>query len=185
MRRPNGPAPRLIARFPSEEHYEDLKSKGFEGHVIDEDLWAWHAYAYGWRRVMLQTRDDALPIDDGKHWFSAELAAQAEAFYSKKFRERAPPLESATQQGLERTPEELACVENCMREIRANLARFQHRNRSVMEDDHRGALQRVREELGVTATEVPDSDHHGGSNERSRHDQEVERKVPKSSQHRS
>jgi hypothetical protein len=173
MRRPNGPAPWSIARFPSEEHYETLKDKGFDGRVIDEDLWAWHAYTYGWRRVMLQTRDDALPIDEGKHWFSAELAAQAEAFYCKKFRKPAPPLESATQQARERTPEELAYVENCMRKIRANLSAFQHRNRYVMEDDDRDALQRVREELGVTATEVPDADHNAGSNEHSRCDQEV------------
>jgi hypothetical protein len=181
MRKPNGPAPRSIARFPSEAHYENLKTKGFADRVVDEDLWAWHAYDYGWRRIMLQTRDDNSPIDPQRQWFDAEMATKAELFYSTKFHRKCPPLVSAAPpQHSPRPPEELAYVEDRMREIRANVAMFEARNRAAMKvagagelESDRGALQRVREELGVTATEAPNTDHNGGSNEHSQHDQEV------------
>jgi hypothetical protein len=68
----------LIRHFPSQEHYEELKAKGFNGRVSDEDKRAWHAYDYGWRRVMLGRREDISPLDPGRQQFNADLADQAE-----------------------------------------------------------------------------------------------------------
>jgi hypothetical protein len=76
--------------FPSEGHYQELKAKGFEGRIADEDLWAWHAYDYGWRRVILRCRDDNSPIDPDKRWFDGRLAAEAEVFCCCKFGKRIP-----------------------------------------------------------------------------------------------
>jgi hypothetical protein len=77
--------------FPSEGHYQELRAKGFEGRIANQDLWAWHAYDYGWRRVILQRRDDNSPIDPDKRWFDASLAAAAEVLYCRKFGKRIPP----------------------------------------------------------------------------------------------
>jgi hypothetical protein len=79
-------------RFPSEAHYAELRAKGYAGRIGDEDLWAWHAYDYGWRRVMLQTRDDNSPIDPDRAWYDAKFAAEAEIFYARKLNRRAPPI---------------------------------------------------------------------------------------------
>jgi hypothetical protein len=83
------------SRFPSEKHFDELKAKGFDGRRSDEDLWAWHAYDYGWRRIILQTRDDNSPIDPGRVWFNVKFAAEAEIFYARKFNKRAPDLGKA------------------------------------------------------------------------------------------
>jgi hypothetical protein len=88
MRDPTGPAPRWIPDFPSETHYNQLKAKGFEGRVLDTDLWPWMAYNYAWRRVLLNASDDRFPLDPSGDWFNAALVAQAEAFYAKKFNGR-------------------------------------------------------------------------------------------------
>jgi hypothetical protein len=168
-----------ISRFPSDKHYEELKKKGFDGRALNtDDMYAWHAYDYGWRRIMLQTREDNSPIDPSKRWYDQAMAAECERFYSRKFYRRPPPLVSEErQQRRPRPPEELAYVENCIRQIRANLSTFAERNRAAMEaskagelEDERDALRRVREELGVAATEVTanaaddngDGDNNGG-----------------------
>ena len=156
MRKPNrrAPSPQSIAGFASAEHRDALVAKlRTDSLVMDEDLWAWHAYNYGWRRVMLQTRDDVLAIDPGRHWYDAALAAEAEIFYCRKFHKQAPPIGKPQQRG-ERTPEEVAHVERCVQQIIAMMAAFDARNRAVWgpRQDDRDALRRVREALGVTAT---------------------------------
>jgi hypothetical protein len=152
---------------------------GFNARALNpDDMYHWHAYGYGWRRIMLQTRDDRSPIDPDKQWYREELAAAAEWFYSRQFNGRPPPPLVSDAPRRPRTPGELAHVENCMREIRKNLATFAERNRAALEaakvgelEYERDALRRVREGLGVAATEVTateaddndDGDENGGS----------------------
>jgi hypothetical protein len=150
----------ISAAFPSERHYEALKAKGFEGRIDVRDLWHWHAYDYGWRRVMLQTRDDNSPIDPKREWFDASLAAEAEIFYAKKFDRRAPNLSTSKAPP---TPEQIAHVERCAQQIIANIAAFADRNRNTFGSakvDLRDAIQRTHEALGVTATETGRDDGH-------------------------
>jgi hypothetical protein len=79
------------ADFPSETHYKWLKEKGFDGRQAEQDLWESHAYDYGWRRIILRTRDDNSPIDPDRRWFDEKLAALAEIFYARKFKRQEAP----------------------------------------------------------------------------------------------
>jgi hypothetical protein len=147
----------MIEGFPSESHYRELTNKGLQGRVVDEDLWAWQAYDYGWRRIMLYSRDDRSPIDPQRQWYDTRLAADAEIFFSKKFGKRCPPLapSHSPDEPPKRTKEELAYVDACMREVKANLAAFL--DAAVMAPratEQPDALQRIRDALGVTATEA-------------------------------
>jgi hypothetical protein len=72
-------------RFPSDEHRDELSKKGFKGRTSDQDLFWWHAYDYGWRRVVLQDRQDGSPIDPRRKWFNTDLAAEAEQYWSRKY----------------------------------------------------------------------------------------------------
>jgi hypothetical protein len=83
MPKPNGPAPSVIADFPSAKHWQRLEDKGFNGRVTDEDLWAYHAYDYAWRRVALHSVQDHSPIDPERKWFNAKLVAEAEGAGSR------------------------------------------------------------------------------------------------------
>jgi hypothetical protein len=85
--------PEIDRNFPTKEHWESVKKKVSEHLTLtDPEMRAWQNYNYGWRRVMLQTRDDQLPTDPERKWFNAELAARAEIFFSKLFNRRAPDL---------------------------------------------------------------------------------------------
>ncbi len=53
--------------------------------MSDEDRWRWHAYDYGWRRVMLDDFTKRSPIDDAGEWFNASGAREAELFFRRKF----------------------------------------------------------------------------------------------------
>jgi hypothetical protein len=88
MRGPNDPAPLWIPYFPSDKHHDQLKAKGFNGRVLDTELWAWMSYNYAWRRVLLNAFDDRFPLDPSGDWFNAPLVAQAQAFYATKFNGR-------------------------------------------------------------------------------------------------
>jgi len=142
-------------QFPSEKHYEQLKAKGFEGRVLDADLWWWHAYDYGWRRIILQTRADNSPIDLGRAWRDPQLAANAEVFYAEKFGKKAPDIETHRPPP---TPEQIDHVERCRELFIANVQAYLKRNRAAwgeVHDETRTALKRAHEALGVTVQEVP------------------------------
>jgi hypothetical protein len=85
-------------KFPDLQHRLALKKvaqtkRGFDFDLLTEiQRKEWHAYDYGERRIYLQTRDDQIPTDPDKVWFDAELAAQAEIFWSKVSGKQAPPL---------------------------------------------------------------------------------------------
>jgi hypothetical protein len=147
----------IIREFPSDVHYEQQKAKGFDARA-GSDLWQWHAYDYGWRRIMLQTRDDISPIDPQKKWFDPALAASAEIYYARKFKRPAPPLmQNALRQTP--TPEEIERVECCAGLALSNIKQFGERNRRQFRlhgDPHvadREALRRYHESLGASSTE--------------------------------
>ncbi len=150
-----------MARFPSDEHYAELRGKGYFGRVSDDDQWAWHAYTYGWRRIMLQTRDDLSPIDVPREWFNPSFAAQAEVYWSRKLRIRAPDL--AATQRVDNSPDEIASMlarsaaaRRYIAEVTSNvtsISRYQAQ-RKLDNDRDRDAIRRVHEDLGVTANEA-------------------------------
>lgn len=49
--------------------------------LTDDELWRWHAYAYGFRAVALGIREEHSPIDPDGDWYDADLAARAEKFW--------------------------------------------------------------------------------------------------------
>jgi hypothetical protein len=85
----------LDSNFPSDGHRQKLKTKASSSTLDTEDLWYWHAYEYGWRRVMIG--GDDLPVDPEKRWFNAELAAAAEVFFCRKFNKRPPRTQEAAE----------------------------------------------------------------------------------------
>jgi len=76
--------------FPSDEHYEELKSKGSHGRISRRDQLCWHAYDYGWRRVVLQDVHGNSPIDPKRKRFDANLVAAAEKYWSRKYHGSGP-----------------------------------------------------------------------------------------------
>jgi hypothetical protein len=82
--------------FPSEAHRAHLRARleaakwFFDRAFTDaETRYQWHAYDYGWRRVVLGDRRRLSPIDEGGVWFDARLADEAEAMFRRKFGKRA------------------------------------------------------------------------------------------------
>lgn len=49
------------------------------------DRWNWHAYDYGFRRVVWDVYDRSSPLDPLGEWFNAALADAAEAFLRARF----------------------------------------------------------------------------------------------------
>ncbi len=147
-----------MAQFPSDEHYAELRKKGFDGRRTDEDQWAWHAYSYGWRRIMLQTRDDLLPIDPARVWFNPTFAALAEIYWSRKLRIRAPDIAAA--QRIDNSPDEIATMlarsEAARRYIdgvTSRMAKFQPYRDQARGAADRDAIRRAHEAMGVSAQE--------------------------------
>lgn len=90
------------AAFPSlvdrQALHQLLRTAGWnlERAFIDEQQrWFWHAYDYGWRRVVMGDNRKFSPIDPDKgdgagKWYDASLAAVAEKFYRTKLNKPAP-----------------------------------------------------------------------------------------------
>ena len=88
-----------VTAFPSNTHLADLRQRlkdgKFQWNVLTEsDLWHYHAYDYGFRRVMLNDFSQDYPLDPHGRWFSALLAEAAEDFYRRKLK-RPKPLYSS------------------------------------------------------------------------------------------
>lgn len=65
--------------------------------MSEADLWRYHAYAYGFRRVVINNFDRQYPRDELGEWFNHDMAAKAERWYRAKLgkperRRFAPPL---------------------------------------------------------------------------------------------
>jgi len=149
----------IMAEFPSKDHHaalaERMKAARYDLTAVGEhDCWAWFAYNYGWRRVVMQTRDDDLAIDPVKTWFNVDLAARAEIFWARKLGKRAPDL---SKERVEPTPEQIADASRKTRIAVALIAEYVERNRHGFSGrqlvSDREALRRVREEFGVRAEE--------------------------------
>src|SRR5690242_1567380 len=76
----------VSAQFPSRGHLASLRQnlrKTGGGTLSVPDLWLWHAYVYGFRRVALNDYQPVSPIDAMGEWFHGELVEAAEAFYKR------------------------------------------------------------------------------------------------------
>lgn len=57
-----------------------MRDKGYST-FTDPELWQWHAYDYGWRRVYLKDRNERSPIDEDGAWYDPALATAAERVF--------------------------------------------------------------------------------------------------------
>src|SRR5271170_3944129 len=71
--------------FPSEDHRAALVGRK---DLSDGEREQYHAYDYGWRRVMLSNFARTSPIDPEGAWFRPQPVEQAEAMYRQKFARR-------------------------------------------------------------------------------------------------
>jgi hypothetical protein len=142
--------------FPSKEHQAALHKKVAVGGLKDlapAELAQFHAYNYGWKRSRLGEFGESYGLDPTGAHYDAHLAEQVVEFYcrlaGRKYRR------PASLNHPEPTSAQAAHVEDCMRQITANLARVEERSQRVFAED-REALRRVREGLGVAAAEAED-----------------------------
>lgn len=56
--------------------------------MSDEDRYRYHAYNYGWQRVMLGRMEPVEPLDPNGDWFIASMAERAEEYHRQKMRMR-------------------------------------------------------------------------------------------------
>lgn len=73
-----------VALFPSLEHYQSIRKKlresGYSVFTRDE-LWYYHSYDYGWRRVFLNQPAETSPIDEDGTWFNSLMVDRAEVMF--------------------------------------------------------------------------------------------------------
>jgi hypothetical protein len=124
-------SPTDLEMFPSMAHREVLRHVPLST-MTDEQKWHWYAYSYGFKRIYLQTRDDVIAIDPLKLWFDPLMAAEAEVFWARVAGRGAPPLPEPRRP--RPTPEEIAHVEECCRQIRANLKVFFSKGKAFRDD---------------------------------------------------
>lgn len=74
----------LLPMFPSKTHLAHLRhacrTAGLTS-LSDEDRWFWHAYVYGFRRAILESKTLTSPIDTLGRWYDENLATAAEHWY--------------------------------------------------------------------------------------------------------
>ncbi len=59
--------------------------------LTDAELWNFHAYDYGWRRVFLSNRVPMSPIDPDGRWFDEAGALEAERMFQLQCANRSEP----------------------------------------------------------------------------------------------
>lgn len=110
--------------FPSEGNHNRLRRslmdhKGSMESFTDLECWWWHAYDYGWRRVMLGERNHQSPIDPDGDWCNTLLVDQAEVFWRAKTHRNPPKTWS-------RAMSEDDVREECRRIPSGDLTRAEH-----------------------------------------------------------
>ena len=57
-----------------------------EGYSVftDAELWHWHAYDYGWRRVYLRDMNAVSPIDESGAWYDSTLVDAAQHVFPSR-----------------------------------------------------------------------------------------------------
>lgn len=55
-------------------------------HLTTQEKWFHHAYIYGMRRVLLNSREEKSPVDPDGTWYNSELADEAEEYYRQQYR---------------------------------------------------------------------------------------------------
>jgi hypothetical protein len=116
--------------------------------LAEPDRWHWHAYDYGWRRVMLDEKVDQSPIDRYKRWFEPRLANVAEGFWRRALNKPLPVKHPPA------TAEEIADTECLCNEARASLDAWARRNkRAFAAKRDIDPIKRVRDAMGVRVAE--------------------------------
>lgn len=114
-----------------------------------EERWFYHAYDYGWRRVVLFDSSDQSHIDPDKLWFDARLAAQAEAMWRKHFR-RPAPLRQAPPSSAE-----VAAVTALASKARANVRDWAAHGRTAMRGPKENTIADAQASLGLSSKPQP------------------------------
>jgi hypothetical protein len=89
-----------MSTFPSLEHRESLQQKfkagGYSWSALTHpERSQYHAYDYGWRRVVLDDAKRVSPIDQEGRWFDPYLIGQAEAMWRRAHPEPKQPERAA------------------------------------------------------------------------------------------
>lgn len=71
--------------FPSEDHRAELVTQRKGYGLTDGEREMYHAYVYGFRRVMLGNFARTSPVDPEGTWFRPQRVEQVEAMYRAKF----------------------------------------------------------------------------------------------------
>lgn len=144
--------------FPSKEHRKALRQPflktGKKSSTINLDLlaepdrWLWHAYDYGWRRVMVDDWEESSPIDSDGMWFDLRLANVAEGFWRRVLNKPLPVKHPPP------TADEIADAERLCDEARASLDAWARRNkRAFAAKRDIDPIKRVRDAMGVRVAE--------------------------------
>jgi hypothetical protein len=139
-----------MTEFPSEAHRQSLLGKVERGGLAaldSEEKLRFHAYRYAWRRVRLGDFAQKYGGDPNGEHFDGVLVGQAYLFYGGK-----PPRPKRP----DPTPAEIAHVEECCRQIRANLEDIGALNRAAFGSGVTGApdhLEILKAGLGLGAIE--------------------------------
>lgn len=98
------PPPEQSTLFPSDADQQRLRALKISL-MSEPDLWRHHAYAYGFRRVVLGSFDKKYPRDELGEWFNGDMAARAERWYRLKLgvKEQRPAHQTASHQDAVRT----------------------------------------------------------------------------------
>ncbi len=84
----------LRREFPTEADRAALSLKmtndGYSA-LTESELWSFHAYDYGWRRVFLTNRGTVSPIDPDGRWYNSRAADESEQMFIAERHKRTEP----------------------------------------------------------------------------------------------
>jgi hypothetical protein len=80
-----------MTAFPSREHHAALCEKvKAQAALSDAERRDWHAYVYGWRRVLLCNSERFSPVDPSGQYFHASRVGLAEGFFRLQYQPPRP-----------------------------------------------------------------------------------------------
>lgn len=153
----------VMGDFPSEENLKALRRIGIVGLHDDVDLWRYHAYQYGFRRVVLRNFDGAYPMDPDGEWLDPYMVDRAEEFWRRKLGKGRQEIFARASSPDDIRPEcrripahQLTPAEAAMLapEIEAMAARL-HQHVSAIGRRGRRAVLGPRQAAGTPAPEIP------------------------------
>jgi hypothetical protein len=152
---------RMVMTFPSDENHKGLRRLSRkDGNpdstlnlaLLDEaDRWHFHAYDYGWRRVVLDDRSDQSPLDPWpRSWFDEHSVAVAEAYWRRRLNRPAP--DEIEYRAGPRSAEDIEWVTRAANRARAAIEAFTSRSKAAFRDPRNiKHLEREQTSLGIVA----------------------------------